>query len=156
MFATVLALAASLVVAPAQQSPAADLSVALGVQPAPVLLAGGRFDASVTNHGPDPLTSATVVVTFDHQASPAGATQQCPVVANTMTCGFGPVPVGGSATLSTFVYFLTSGAGTRIVVTATRTASTPPDPNTGNDTVTLTCRDDGGQIPPSPFPRLHC
>jgi hypothetical protein len=154
MFTTVLALAASLVIAPTQQSPAADLSVALGVRPTPVLLAGGRFDASITNHGPDPLTSATVVVTFDQQASPAGTTQQCPVVANTMTCSFGPVPVGGSATLSTFVYFLHSGTGTRIIVTATRTASTPPDPNTGNDIATLNCRNDGPQS--SPFPPLRC
>jgi hypothetical protein len=157
MFATAaLVLAASLLGAmPAQQ--AADLSVDLDAQGL-LLLPGARYDVSITNHGPDALESATVVVTLEHpvmQSTPTACVLD--TAARTLTCSFGSLPAGGTVTASGYVYYLINGAPKSVKATATRTASTPSDPDPSNDTDTKTCWFEGPSgIPPSIHPPLRC
>ena len=135
----------------------ADIAVGLASSSSTLLLPGARFDLSITNHGPEPLTSATVVVRFGADAAPAlppscafdGATEA-------LTCTFGALPAGGTATASTTVYFLISGPPTRFSNTATRTASTPADPDSANDTASVGCSFQGSTFPPLPVPSLYC
>jgi hypothetical protein len=153
VFTTALALVASLVVAaPVQQSAAADLSVGLSAQHSTVVLPGARYDVTVTNHGPDPLESATVFVTFEYPVT-RGGTPPCAVSTKTMTCEFGSVPVGGTATMSVWIYYFGLPGPGPVTATATRTASNPPDPNAGNDTATERCWYYGPSgIPIQPYP----
>lgn len=157
MFATAaLALAASLLGAPPAQQ-AADLSVDLLAR-GTLLLPGARYDVVITNHGPDALESATVVVTLEHQVLGTAPTA-CVVdtVARTMTCSFGPLPAGGTATASGYVNYLITGPPRQVTATANRTASTPADPNPGNDTDTKSCWYSGPPgIPLPPYPPLWC
>jgi hypothetical protein len=154
VFTTALVLAATLFGAAPAQAASADLSVALDAVGA-VLLPGARYDVMVTNHGPDALTSATVVVRLEHPTAPPSTAQPCVLdpTARTLTCAFGAVAAGQSVTLSGWVYYLINGAPRPVDATATRTASTPPDPNPGNDTATKHCWYNGSPgFPPSPWP----
>jgi hypothetical protein len=134
----------------------ADISVDLNME-STVLLNGAHVEVSITNHGPKPLASATVVVQFGANAAP---TQPMPCAfdgaAETLTCSFGALPVGSTATIPTTVYFLISGRPIRFSNTATRTASTPSDPNSANDTDSEDCNYIGGGFPPPPIPTLYC
>jgi hypothetical protein len=151
-----LLLAASLLTA----SPAADVAVDLNAW-ATYLLPGARYDVTITNHGPKPLASATVVVRLAYPTS-SGDPQPCvhDPAANTITCTFGPVPAGGSATMSKTVYYYSipvQTPATPVDATATRTASSPADPNPANDVDTKRCwYDFQPGIPPSPYPPLSC
>jgi hypothetical protein len=76
---------------------------------------------------------------------------------DTLTCSFGPLPAGATATLSTWVYFLLPPAHTEVDATATRTASTPADPGPSNDSATTHCShgQSPGGYPPNQW-RLYC
>jgi hypothetical protein len=157
MFATAaLVLAAGLLGAtPAQQT--ADLSIDLraqGIQ----FLTGARYDVVITNNGPDALESATVVVTLEHPiwgTAPTACVTD--TVARTLTCSFGPLPAGGTATATGYAYYLISGEPRQITATANRTASIPADPNPSNDTDPKSCWYWGPPgIPPSTVPPLWC
>ncbi|MEU4744591.1 hypothetical protein AB0G02_29600 [Actinosynnema sp. NPDC023658] len=128
----------------------ADLSVDLTAVTA-MLLPVVDYRVSVTNHGPQPLTSATVVVTLD----PRSATTTAPCVFDnaTLTCSFGPLAPGATATLTNRVHFDVLYTEATLDATATRTTSTPTDPNAGNDTDTARCRHESEQIgfPPWPY-----
>nr|WP_225953719.1 DUF11 domain-containing protein [Kibdelosporangium phytohabitans] len=134
----------------------ADISVDLALT-STIVLPGARVELSITNHGPEPLTSATIVVRF---GADAGVAQPAPctfdAAADTLTCPFGPLPVGGTATISTTTYFLLGGPPTRFANTAARTVSTPLDPNSANDTDSEYCTYLGGGFPPPPVPTLYC
>jgi hypothetical protein len=140
----------------AQADEATDLAVRLD-SVGYLLLPYGRFDISITNNGGDPLRSATVTLQADR---PMNSTQTPCVVnqpAATLTCQFGALAVGATATASSVIVFnLSNGPrGDRVRLTVTRVASTPADPNPANDTATETC----GWVP-SPAPlqpgRLWC
>jgi hypothetical protein len=135
----------------------ADISVDFTSSSSTVLLPGAKLDLSITNHGPDPLTSATVVVQF---GATAGSTWPTPcafdTAAKTLTCTFSALPVGSTATISATVYFGVNGRPTHFFNTATRTASTPSDPNSANDTDTMRCSFSGSWFPPPPGPTLYC
>jgi hypothetical protein len=74
-----------------------------------------------------------------------------------LTCDFGALAVGGSATMSATVYYSIGGPPRLTHATATRTASTPFDPSQVNDTDTDTCYYDGSQgIPGTGRPSLWC
>jgi Domain of unknown function DUF11 len=154
VFSAALLVAASLLGPP---SATADIAVDLDAITQPVLLQISTFDVTVTNHGPDPVTSATVVVQFDARAYPPG-TSPCAydATAKTLTCTFGPLAVGGTATISTTILFPTNGPPTTYFNTATRTASTPTDPNSTNDSDQHNCVFLGGGFPPSPVQSLYC
>jgi hypothetical protein len=140
------------------QSGSADLSVDLDAHNT-LVFAGARYDLTVTNNGPDPVESATVVLQFEASPYPTGAPNTCTtdLPARTLTCVFGALAVGESATRSTTVYYSYGGLARQIHTTATRTASTPSDPNQANDADTETCYYDGSQgIPSTGRPALLC
>lgn len=142
--------------APAPPPASADISVDLTSTGRTILLPGANFDLSITNNGPDPLTSATVVVQFGVQA---GTTPPAPCTfdaVSKLTCAFGALPVGSTAKVSTTVYFRVSGPPMRFSNTATRTTSTPADPNGANDIDTVGCSFLGSSFPPPPIPTLYC
>jgi hypothetical protein len=128
----------------------ADLSVGLTAVTA-MLLPVVDYRISVTNNGPQPLTSATVVVTLDPRSSTTNT--PCVFANATLTCSFGPLAPGTTATLTNRVYFDVMYTEATLDATATRTASTPTDPNAGNDTATARCRHESEQIgfPPWPY-----
>jgi hypothetical protein len=158
MFTTALLLAASLFGA----APTADLAVDLKAQGTDVL-PGARYDVTITNHGPEPLASATVVVKFEYQTW-SSASEPCEhhPGAYTITCTFGPLAAGATATLSRTIYYFvipseSESIPTPVNATATRTASTPADPNPANDADTKRCWYWGPSgIPPSTYPPLSC
>jgi Domain of unknown function DUF11 len=128
--------------ASAQVDSGSDLAVEMSGIGVPVL-PGATYTVSITNNGPEPLTSATVVVQLDRQVGLIGTNppSPCPLdtKAATLTCSFGVLPVGSTASLRNTVYYrLRADRGT-LVATATRTASAPADPDSGNDTDTVTC-----------------
>lgn len=128
----------------------ADLSVDLTAVTA-LLLPVVDYRVSVTNHGPQPLTSATVVVALDPRSTTT--TAPCVFADATLTCSFGPLAPGATATLTNRVYFDVMYTEATLDATATRTVSTPTDPNAGNDTDTARCRHESEQIgfPPWPY-----
>jgi len=124
----------------AQAEESTDLSVHLGY----VGLLGmpGHFEVSITNHGSDPLQSATVTLHADHfvLSAPTPCASAFNWPSTTLTCQFGTLPVGATATVSSFpALILNNGNPTHHVLTMTRVASTPADPNPTNDTTTRTC-----------------
>jgi hypothetical protein len=135
----------------------ADLAVELTAVPS-YFFAEVRYTVAVTNTGPQPLTSATVTVAVDPRVWPTTTT---PCVLNstnaTLTCSFAALAPGATAKASTVVAFNLPSAPTSVNATATRTASTPNDTNSSNDTDTANCRYESDQVgfPPWPY-RLYC
>ncbi|MGC5399221.1 hypothetical protein ACPXCP_26200 [Streptomyces sp. DT20] len=122
---------------PAGAAPEADLAVALTATHAPGLL-GGRIDytLTLTNNGPDTLTSATVTATLP----PGTATSpDCAITPGTATCTATALASGASTTRHVSVPVALLSLGTPYTVTATRTTSAPTDPHPANDTATRTC-----------------
>ena len=102
----------------------------------------GHFDLSITNHGSDPLQSATVTLhaTRFLLSAPTPCTSAFVWPSTTLTCQFGSLPVGTTVTVPAFpALILSVGTSTQHVLTLTRVASTPADPNPTNDTATKTC-----------------
>lgn len=100
----------------------------------------GHFGVSITNHGPDPLQSATVTLQTGGLILSAPAPCTVKRSSTTLTCQFGTLPVGATSTVNAFpVLIFNNGSPTRHVLTLTRVASTPADPNPANDTATRTC-----------------
>ena len=118
---------------------AADLSVALAADGDPGLLAGHiTYAVTVTNLGPAALASATITAPLP---TPMTATSSdCATSSgNVVTCTLGALAPGASVTdrFTVPVGLLTLNHA--YTVTATRTASTPADPNPANDSATRTC-----------------
>lgn len=137
----------------------ADLAVELDAVGA-LLLNGATYEVKVTNLGPEPLSSATVVVRLDPRAAGViGRPPACPMdlVADTLTCSSGPLAPGASATLATWVLITLPEAPAEVHATAGRVASTPADPDPANDSASATCwnRQDNHGFPPHPY-RLNC
>lgn len=132
----------------------ADVSVDLTAV-ANLLLPVADYRVSVTNNGPRPLASATVVVTLDPRG--ATTTAPCAFADATLTCSFGALAPGATATLTNRVHFDVFYTAATLDATATRTASTPPDPHAGNDTDTARCHHESDQVgfPPWPY-HLRC
>jgi hypothetical protein len=148
----------SLTVSPAAATPAsADLLVEVDAM-GHVVVPAALYTISLTNNGPQPVTSATVVVQLDTRAGGVFNPPPCPydAVADTLTCSFGPIAVGATATKHTsfVVYALTPP--TQVTATATLVSSTPADPAPANDSASATCdyRANTG-LPPVPF-RMFC
>jgi len=109
------------------------------------------YRVSVTNNGPQPLTSATVVVALDPRSGTTSS--PCPFANATLTCSFGALAPGATATLTNRIYFDVFNTAATLDATATRTASTPADPNAANDTDTARCYHESDQVgfPPWPY-----
>lgn len=134
----VLASTAGILATPSAPGSGTDLTVGLTADGS-YLLPGARYEVSVTNNGPQPLTSATIVVDLDPRVS--GAVNPPPTCsvdtgAATLTCSFGPLATGATAATTTWVMFVLPPAPTTVTATATRASSTPPDPNPANDSAT--------------------
>ncbi|ONI87562.1 hypothetical protein ALI144C_09270 [Actinosynnema sp. ALI-1.44] len=160
MLTTAALLAATLLgaAATAPLPVAADISVDLAVTSTTYLLPGANFELSITNQGPEPLTSATVVVRFGADGGPTFPTP-CAFdsAADTLTCPFGALPVGGTAKISFTAYFAIGGPPMHFTNTATRTASTPLDPDSANDSDSVRCDYIGsGGFPPPAVRTLYC
>ncbi|WP_369147528.1 hypothetical protein [Streptomyces sp. R44] len=122
--------------------PLADLATSIAASPEPVADGGTlTYTVRVRNHGP---TAAEDVVLTDSlpatvrftSATPSSGTCDTPAVGSTdtVTCRFGPLAAGGTATLTLKVVVRSKAAVTN---GASATASTP-DPRTGNNAATIT------------------
>jgi hypothetical protein len=120
--------------------PKADLGVSLQAR-APLLGSSITYTQTVKNHGPDQETSGTITTQLPSQAESLEAKSSgCTFEATThrVSCPVGALAPEASQTSEyTAIYNLLSlGA---LEATATRTASTPTDPNPANDSATATC-----------------
>ncbi len=159
VFVVLVVLLGFLTVSPAAATPAdADLAVELDAV-GHFVMPGAQYTISLTNNGPQALTSATVVIQLDPRAGGVFNPPPCPYdeVADTLTCSFGAIAVGATAVMATswVVYSLTTA--TQVDATATLATSTPSDPDPANDSASSTCdyRADPGGFPPVPY-RMFC
>jgi Domain of unknown function DUF11 len=137
---------------PAAVSPGAKADLGVQLSAASSLLPRIRYTVTVTNNGPQTLTSATVAVRLDPRTTSADA-PQCAVdsATTTVTCPFGNLATGATATIGFWGWFGNlPPIATALPATATRISSTPPDPNSSNDTDAATCYWDRGPglLPP--------
>jgi uncharacterized repeat protein (TIGR01451 family) len=95
------------------------------------------FTVKITNGGPDRLQSATVTT-----ALPAGLTatsSECAAGSGNVVCTFGALPTGSAATARFSLPLRLLNIGIPYTFTATRTASSPRDPVSGNDVAAIRC-----------------
>jgi hypothetical protein len=133
-----------------------DLAVGLDAVGS-LLLSGAHYTVSVTNNGPQALTSATVVVQLDPRGPFAvGRPPACPVntATATMTCSFGPVATGATSSLTTWVLFNLPQAPTEVDATATLAASNPADTTPANNSASAECHHHQDQVGFPPWPYL--
>jgi uncharacterized repeat protein (TIGR01451 family) len=120
-------------------TPKSDLGVGLSAT-AQLLNPKVNYDAAITNNGPAAATSATVTTQLPSQAT--GITSStCTYNSSTdqVSCPIGALANGATthATFTTTYGLLTIGLP--LSATATRTASSPTDPNATNDSATANC-----------------
>jgi hypothetical protein len=137
--------AVSVICAPAvSATPAgADLEVHLGAVGS-LLLPAVSYSVTVTNHGPAALDSATVAVKLDSRAWFMTSGPPCTLdkPTTTLTCPFGSLASGATATDKASVNFNIRSASS-VDATATLATSTPPDPNSANNSDSHHCFWDG-------------
>ncbi|GAA1275806.1 DUF11 domain-containing protein [Sphaerisporangium rubeum] len=116
----------------------ADAAVALTATPRLGLLVPKiEFTVRLTGNGPGTVSAATVTTTLP---SGLGATSSaCATGSGTVSCAFANLPQGASATKKFSVPIGLLTIGVPYTFTATRTASTPADPVSGNDVATVRC-----------------
>ncbi|MBM7774407.1 putative repeat protein (TIGR01451 family) [Actinokineospora baliensis] len=118
--------------------PSADTGVKL-VAAAPLLGARIDYTVTITNNGPDATTSGSVIVTLPGATTGVTSTTCNPNPATrTATCPIGALPPGAVATHTVQASFGVLALGP-LNATATRTISTPTDPNPGNNASTASC-----------------
>ncbi|MFE9460929.1 hypothetical protein [Streptomyces californicus] len=117
----------------------ADLAVDLSARPQfGVLVPALSYTLSTRNHGPEDATDVTVTATLPAGRTATDLSAGCTSAPGTVTCVHQDIAEGAEA-VSTFrlpVQLLDFGT---VAVTATRTASSPDDPNPANDTSAATC-----------------
>jgi YVTN family beta-propeller protein len=118
--------------------PAADIAVTLAATPVPALL-GAHIDYTLTiaDQGPGAVGSSTVTVTVPNSIK--ATTSDCTATAGKVTCTTGAVANGAKATRHFTVPVGLLSINLPYSVTATRTASSPTDPNPADDHATRTC-----------------
>jgi hypothetical protein len=129
-----------LTVAEPSEPPQADLGVTLHAS-APLLLADHiKYKLAVKNNGPAEATSATIETQLASAATSIASTT-CTFNSTThkATCPFGPIADGATSEQTLTAYFPILTIGLPLNATATRTASTPEDPNLANDSSTASC-----------------
>ncbi|MFD7731671.1 beta-propeller fold lactonase family protein [Kitasatospora phosalacinea] len=124
------------VAVPAAAPASADVAVKLTAGALSSKLLTLTYTLTVTNNGPGKLTSATVDALLPESASTGE--DDCTIDAGKATCTIGALDVGASTT-RTFAAPLTAALGKSYKASATRTASSPADPEPGNDTSEVTC-----------------
>ncbi|MFC0435272.1 DUF11 domain-containing protein [Kutzneria buriramensis] len=118
----------------------ADLALKLTANPSGLLVHEVTFNATVTDKGPGPATSATVKFSYANGfVSPSAPGCTVDANARTATCAVGPIANGASVTRSLKLTVGLLTISSSLPVTVTRTASAPTDPNAANDSSTVTC-----------------
>lgn len=118
---------------------AADIDVDLAAHPhLGILVPYLGYTVTAHNTGPDAVTSATLTATLPAGKTATQLSSGCTSSPGTVTCTYGSIANGASAT-STFHLPLNILSFGHVTVTATRTASTPNDNNPANDSDTATC-----------------
>jgi hypothetical protein len=137
--ATTIAMAVPAAAAPETASGSADLAIVLSVPPG-LHVGSVPYVVGINNLGPDTATSITVTVQLPRQVVSATG-PRCIYNRSTdiATCTVGPV-IGESAVLWELdARFGALSVGVHPATTATRTASSPADPNPANDSRTVRC-----------------
>ncbi|MQY07660.1 DUF11 domain-containing protein [Actinomadura macrotermitis] len=125
--------------APGSAPAAADIDVDLTAQPKlGILVPYLSYTLTARNTGPGAVTAATVKASLPPGATATGLSTGCSTAAGTVTCTYGAIANGASADKSFRVPLNLLSLG-QVSVTGTRTASTPADPVSGNDSATATC-----------------
>lgn len=120
-------------------TPAADIGVGLVAQPhLGILVPYLHYTLTAHNNGPGTVTSATVTAALPAGKTATNLSSGCTSSPGTVTCALGSLANGASAT-STFRLPLSILGLGHVGVTATRTASSPADPNPANDSDSATC-----------------
>ncbi|MFD8359761.1 hypothetical protein ACFV25_24875, partial [Streptomyces sp. NPDC059715] len=119
--------------------PTSDIDVDLTAQPhLGILTPYLSYTLTARNTGPGALTSATLTATLPAGASATNLAPGCTSATNTVTCTYGPIAAGASAS-KTFRIPLSLLKIGPVAVTGVRTASAPVDPNPANDSAAITC-----------------
>lgn len=133
--------AVSIICAPAvsAQPAEADLEVRLGAVGS-LLMSTVFYSVTVTNNGPSALDSATVVVEVDSRAWFLASGSPCTLdkQAATLTCPFGSLASGATATDKASIYFDVRSASS-VDATAALATSAPWDPNSANNSDSHHC-----------------
>lgn len=140
-------------------SPQADVEVDLRAREALLITTSIHYDVSITNNGPQPLTSATVTLQLDsYAAGILGPPCTFNAGNDTASCSFGALAVGATATMTAWIYYSGMPDGPiPLVATASRSVSVPADPVSDNDSASATCfylRQDGPIL--NPPPQMFC
>ncbi|KOG87533.1 hypothetical protein ADK38_24920, partial [Streptomyces varsoviensis] len=118
---------------------AADIDVNVTAQPhLGILVPNLTYTLTAHNLGPAAVTSATITATLPPGASATNLSAGCTTSAGTVTCTYGAIANGASASKSFSIPLSLLSLGP-VSVTGTRTASTPADNNPANDSATATC-----------------
>ncbi|MFK8907413.1 hypothetical protein ACJA3G_10265, partial [Streptomyces sp. YS-3] len=117
----------------------ADVGVRVTAKPQlGILVPYLRYTLTANNTGPNAVTSATITVSLPRGTTATGLSAGCTSRAETVTCAYEAIASGAGATKSFDIPLHLLSLG-RVSVTGTRTASTPTDPNTVNDSATASC-----------------
>ncbi|MFJ8254115.1 hypothetical protein [Streptomyces sp. NPDC094466] len=119
----------------------ADIAVGLTAEPAPPATTSITYTQTATNNGPASVASGTVTTTLPHQtASVTGLPGNCSYDAGgkTVACSVDNL-ADGATTSNTFTARLNLQSLGALPATATRTSSSPTDPNSTNDTASASC-----------------
>lgn len=120
-------------------TPTADAAVTLTATPHFALLTPSLvYTVTVTNHGPDPLTSATVTTAVADVLTPASGSG-CTVNPGSAVCPFGPIAVGASQSRTVTLPINPITLALTIRATSTITAASATDPDAGNNSETVDC-----------------
>lgn len=118
----------------------ADIGTTLSARPnLGILVPFLTYTLTARNHGPNPATSATLTAAVPAGITATNPSPGCTTAPGTVTCDYGPIANGATAS-KTFRVPLTLLSLGQVTVTAARTTSAPTDPNPGNDTDSVTCR----------------
>lgn len=115
--------------------------IAVGVTATPhlgILVPYLTYTLTAHNTGPGTAASVTLTAALPPGANATNLTAGCTTTAATVTCTYTGLANGNSATKSFRVPLNALFLG-KVPVTATRTASTPHDPNPTNDQASVTC-----------------
>ncbi|WP_459719189.1 COG1361 family protein [Actinophytocola sp. KF-1] len=119
-------------------SQVADIAVGLDASPRGILTSRVTYTVSVTNNGPADAAAVRVAGTYAAGFSWAGGDGCARVSGRNVVCDVASLPSGATAQASFSVNAGLLALGS-FSATATRTASTPSDPDGGNDSARRSC-----------------